>query len=84
MIHGKAVGDLLMGAEVMEIRPFHYFRKTLKKTPRLSSRKAYPNLSSLLVLVETRLLFAKGLTVEGTTLALLPGTFSVKILQFSN
>lgn len=34
--------------------------------------------------METRLLVAKGLTAKGTTLALLPGTFSVKILQFGN
>lgn len=83
MIQGKVVGDLLMGTEMMKIRPFHYFKRTLKKSPRLSSKKAHPNFSSLLVLVETRLLVAKGLTVKGT-LALLPGTFSVKVLQVSN
>lgn len=61
IIQRKVGGDLLMGTEVMEIRPFHY----LKKPPRLSSKKAHPNLSSLLVLVESGLFVAKGWQWKG-------------------
>lgn len=50
--------------------------------------KSYPvkgRMSSLLQnLHEEKVAMAGGLTGKGTALALLPGTFSAQILQFSN